>query len=78
MREIYRALKGTLQRTGSDFDHLVKATYHVTDNEAGNKLNEIRPQYYKPERPPAASKANVRGVGMAEKTVMLDMIAVPK
>jgi len=78
VREIFRALKGTLQRTGSDFDHLVKATYYVTDDQASNKLNEMRPQYYKPDRPPAASKAKVRGVGMPEKTVMLDMIAVPR
>ena len=76
VREIFRRLKGTLRGAGSDFDHLVKAAYYVTDDDASGKLNEMRPQYYKPERPPAASKAKVRGVGMAEKTVMLDMIAV--
>ena len=78
VREIFRSLKGILQQSGSDFDHLVKATYYVSDDEASNKLNEIRPQFYKPDRPPAASKTKVKGVGMPEKTVTMDMIAVTK
>ena len=78
VREIFRSLKGILQQSGSDFDHLVKATYYVSDDDASNRLNEIRPQYYKPDRPPAASKAKVKGVGMPEKTVTMDMIAVTK
>jgi enamine deaminase RidA (YjgF/YER057c/UK114 family) len=78
VREIFRSLKGILQQSGSDFDHLVKATYYVSDDDASNRLNEIRPQFYKPDRPPAASKAKVQGVGMPEKTVTMDMIAVTK
>ena len=78
VREIFRSLKGILQQSRSDFDHLVKATYYVSDNDAGNKLNDIRPQFYKPDRPPAASKAKVKSVGMPEKTVTLDMIAVTR
>jgi enamine deaminase RidA (YjgF/YER057c/UK114 family) len=78
VREIFRSLKGILQQSGSDFDHLVKATYYVSDDDASNRLNEIRPQFYKPDRPPAASKAKVQGVGMPEKTVTMDMIAVTR
>jgi len=78
VREIFRSLKGILQQTGSDFDHLVKATYYVSDDDASNRLNEIRPQFYKPDRPPAASKAKVKGVSMAGKTVTMDVIAASK
>jgi len=78
VREIFQSLDKILKRTGSDFEHLVKATYYVTDDIAGNKLNEIRPEFFNPLRPPAASKAKVRGVGVPGKTVMLDMIAVTK
>jgi enamine deaminase RidA (YjgF/YER057c/UK114 family) len=67
-----------LESSGSDFEHLVKATYYVSDDLAGNKLNDIRPQFFNPLRPPAASKAKVRGVGVPDKTVTLDMIAVTK
>jgi N-sulfoglucosamine sulfohydrolase len=76
VREIFHSLGEVLQKSGSDFEHLAKTTYYVSDNEASNKLNNIRPEFYKPERPPAASKAKVKGVGMAGKSVTMDMIAV--
>jgi enamine deaminase RidA (YjgF/YER057c/UK114 family) len=78
VREIFAALGDVTKQAGSDFEHLVKATYYVTDNDASNKLNELRPEYYHPQRPPAASKAKVRGVGVSGKTVTMDMIAVTK
>jgi enamine deaminase RidA (YjgF/YER057c/UK114 family) len=78
VREIFGSLGELLKKTGSDFEHLVKATYYVTDDEASNKLNELRPEFYHPQRPPAASKAKVKGVGLAGKTVTMDMIAVTK
>lgn len=78
VREIFDSLGEVLKKTGSDFEHLVKATYYVTDNDASNKLNDLRPEFYNPQRPPAASKAKVKGVGIAGKTVTMDMIAVTK
>jgi Putative translation initiation inhibitor, yjgF family len=78
VREIFQSLGKILQTTGSDFEHLVKATYYVSDDAAGNKLNDIRPEFFNPVRPPAASKAKVRGVGVPDKTVAVDMIAVTK
>lgn len=77
IREIFGSLRGILQKTGSDFQHLVKATYYVANDDASNKLNALRPNYYDPKRPPAASKAMVPGVGIGGKSATLDMIAVP-
>jgi enamine deaminase RidA (YjgF/YER057c/UK114 family) len=74
--EIFDVLKSILEKTGSDFRHLVKATYYPTTEETSRKLGELRPRFYDPRRPPAASKAVVQGVGMAAKTITLDMIAV--
>jgi enamine deaminase RidA (YjgF/YER057c/UK114 family) len=62
---------------GSDLLHLAKATYYVADDVTSRKLNEVRPEYYDPKHPPAASKAGVRGTGKQNRTVTLDMIAVP-
>jgi enamine deaminase RidA (YjgF/YER057c/UK114 family) len=76
--EIFDALGGIAKQTGSDLEHLVKATYYVTDADASRQLNELRPRYYNPLRPPAASKAMVRGTGQSGRTVTLDMIAVTK
>ncbi len=76
IREIFASLQQLLQQTGSDLRHLVKATYYVSDDVADRKLNEIRPEFYDPKRPPSASKARVPGVGIAGQSITLDMIAV--
>jgi enamine deaminase RidA (YjgF/YER057c/UK114 family) len=76
VREIFNSLGEILHETGSDFEHLAKATYYVSDDDASNKLNDLRPKFYNPERPPAASKAKMKSIGNPGKTVTLDMIAV--
>lgn len=78
VREIFQSLGKILHSTGSDFEHLVKATYYVSDDLAGNKLNDVRAEFFNPPRPPAASKAKVRGVAVRDKTITVDMIAVTK
>jgi enamine deaminase RidA (YjgF/YER057c/UK114 family) len=77
IRTIFSELRSVLSATGSDLLHLVKATYYVTDDVTSRKLNEIRPEFYDPKHPPAASKAGVRGTGKQNRSVTLDMIAVP-
>lgn len=78
VRAIFDQLRDLTRKTDSDFEHLVKATYYVTDEDASSKLNELRPEFYNPQRPPAASKAKVKSVGVPGRTVTLDMIAVTK
>ncbi len=78
LRDIFSTLEYLADKTGSDLRHLVKATYYVADDESDKKLNELRPKYYDPARPPAASKARVVGAGMENTSVTLDMIAVSK
>ena len=57
MKSILEVLGKRLEAAGSDLRHLVKATYYVTDEDASRALNELRPKFYDPARPPAASKA---------------------
>lgn len=77
VRSVFEQLTELLAPAGSGLRHLVKATYYVADEPASAMLNKLRPEYYDPGRPPAASKAPVHGVGRAERTLTLDMIAVP-
>lgn len=77
VKSIFTELAAILKKAGSDFDHLVKATYYVDTPDASNQLNVLRPNYLRPDRPPAASKAMVKGVGVPGKTVTVDMIAAP-
>jgi enamine deaminase RidA (YjgF/YER057c/UK114 family) len=75
---VFTQLRHILAEAGSDFRHLAKATYYVSDDDASRALNELRPRYYDPKRPPAASKAMVEGVGVPGRSITLDMIAVPR
>jgi enamine deaminase RidA (YjgF/YER057c/UK114 family) len=77
VKEIFATLNDALRATGSDMRQLAKATYYVADDDASRALNELRPKYFDPARPPAASKAMVRRVGRPGKTITLDMIAAP-
>jgi enamine deaminase RidA (YjgF/YER057c/UK114 family) len=76
VRDVFGQLEQILSDSGSDFLHLAKATYYVSDDDASKQLNELRPEYYDPQRPPAASKATVHGVAQVDRTLSIDMIAV--
>jgi enamine deaminase RidA (YjgF/YER057c/UK114 family) len=75
-RDLFDQLKTILDQTGSDMLHLAKATYYVCDDDAGRGFDRVRPQFFDPQRPPAASKVMVYGVGQAGRTLTMDMIAV--
>lgn len=77
VEDVFAQLKDVLAKTDSDLKHLAKATYYVSTEAVSKALNELRPNYYDPQRPPAASKAMVSGTGRAGRTLTLDMIAVP-
>lgn len=77
-QEMFGSLEKLLDKTGSDFRHLAKATYYVSTEPASTKLNEIRPKFYDPKRPPAASKIMVPGTGLGGHTTALDIIAIRK
>jgi enamine deaminase RidA (YjgF/YER057c/UK114 family) len=77
VNSIFAQLQDVLKQTGSDLRHLVKATYYVSDDDASKQLNAIRPKFYDPQRPPAASKAVVPAVGRRDRSISIDMIAIP-
>lgn len=75
---VFGQLEETLAKVGSDMRHLVKGTYYVSDDDAARWVDRTRPRYYDPTCPPAASKVMVHGVGMSQRTMTIDMIAVPR
>ena len=74
--DVFAQLQAILDQTGSDMLHLAKATYYVCDDDAGRGFDRVRPLFFDPQRPPAASKVMVHGVGQAGRTLTMDMIAV--
>lgn len=77
VKSLFADLEKIVKEAGSDLRHLAKATYYVANGEVSAQLNALRPKYYYPKHPPAASKASVTGVGVEGCTITLDMIAVP-
>lgn len=75
VRGLFRSLQGALTLTGGDMPHLVKATYYCTDDDSSQVLNKLRPEFYDPQRPPAASKAMVKALALPDRSITLDMIA---
>jgi enamine deaminase RidA (YjgF/YER057c/UK114 family) len=73
----FDALGKLLVKTDSNFKHLAKATYYVTDDEISKAHNTIRPKFYDAARPPAASKALVEKTGHPGSRYVMDMVAVP-
>ncbi len=78
VKDIFAQMTALLAKTGSDLRHLAKATYYCSTDEASKALNDLRPNYYDKNRPPAASKAIVAGAGRAGRNLTMDIIAVPK
>lgn len=78
IREVFREVERIAKSGGSDLQHLAKATYYVSTDEVSKNLNTVRPEFYHPDRPPAASKAKVSGTGRKGRSMTLDLIAVPR
>ncbi|MDF1844832.1 MAG: Rid family hydrolase [Rubripirellula sp.] len=74
VQSIFEQLIRRLKPARSNLRHLAKAEYYVTSASSSSALNQIRPLYYDPARPPAASKAMVRGIGHADRAVSIAMI----
>ncbi|QDV48929.1 RidA family protein [Gimesia fumaroli] len=77
IHSVFNQLKEIVGEAHSDMQHLVKATYYVSENEISGDFGKIRKEYYNPNRPPAASKATVKSVGIPNRILLLDMIVVP-
>ena len=77
VRSVLDELGRLAEMAGSNLSHLAKATYYVAAKPASTMLNRSRPQYYLPTRPPAASKISVATIGVRDRTLLMDMVAVP-
>ena len=75
-RDVFDQLQSVLAKTGSDMQHLVKATYYVSDDDGSRGIDKMRRELFAPARPPAASKVTVHAVGHSDRKLSIDMIAV--
>ncbi len=73
---VFDQLEAILAKAGSDLRHMAKGTYYVIDDGSASGMDRVRLWRYDLASAPAASKCMVHGVGKAERTMTLDMIAV--
>ena len=73
---VFDQLETILAQAGSDLRHMAKGTYYVIDDGSASGMDRVRLWRYDQGSAPAASKCMVHGVGKAERTMTLDMIAV--
>jgi len=74
---VFHQLERIAEKSGTNLRHFAKATYYVSDNEVSSALNQLRPNYFDPERPPAASKVIVPRIGEYHLGLLIDMVAAP-
>jgi enamine deaminase RidA (YjgF/YER057c/UK114 family) len=73
--DVFEQLQAILKQAGGDMLHLAKASYYVSDDDAGRGFDRVRPRFFDQLHPPAASKVMVHGVGRVQRTLTMDMIA---
>src|SRR5690606_5755736 len=69
---VFDQLQTILAETGSDLRHLAKGTYYVSDDGSARGMDRARLWLYDQDRPPAASKCMVHGVGQPGRTLTMD------
>ncbi len=74
VNHLFGLMDNVLKTSGSDFRNLLKATYYINNDQYSKSLGDLRPKYYDPKRPPAASKAMLKGVGLDGAGISIDMI----
>lgn len=78
VKSLYASLARISAKSGTSLRHFAKATYYVSDKEVSAALNEIRPEFYDPERPPAASKIAIPALVEKERGLLIDMVGAPQ
>lgn len=75
-RNLFETLSRILEKAGSSYDHLVKASYYPSHEKGREGLMKVRTAFYNPERPPVASLIRIQGTGREGIYLNMDMVAV--
>jgi len=75
-RNLFLTLSRILQKAGSSYDHLVKASYYPSHEKGREGLMKVRTEFYNPERPPVASLIRIQGTGREGIYLNVDMVGV--
>jgi enamine deaminase RidA (YjgF/YER057c/UK114 family) len=76
IRNIFNQFEEILPQAGTDFNHLAKGQYYVSDWDILGALGTVREEYYEADRPPTSSLIPVRGVGQPDRSITIDLVGV--
>lgn len=75
IRNVYMALKKSLEQFGASFQNVVKENLYTTDIEAMKKYNYVRKEFYKGDFP-AATWVQVVRLFMLDAKLEVELVAV--
>ena len=75
IRNVYMALKKSLEQFGASFQNVVKENLYTTDIEAMKKYNYVRKEFYKGDFP-ATTWVQVVRLFMPEAKLEVELVAV--
>jgi enamine deaminase RidA (YjgF/YER057c/UK114 family) len=75
IRNVYMALKKSLEQFGASFQNVVKENLYTTDIEAMKKYNYVRKEFYKGDFP-AATWVQVVRLFMPDAKLEVELVAV--
>lgn len=76
LRNVYEAMKTTLEHFDLTFQNVVEEVVYVTDMPALIEQNEIRKSYYEGVEPPATTALAVAGLAFEGQVVEVKAVAV--
>jgi len=76
IRDVFGQLKTRVEEAGTSMTNLANVNYFLSSRETNSELSPIRPEYYAPDRAPAANRIGLPGVGKEGRTIMVDAVAV--
>jgi reactive intermediate/imine deaminase len=74
-RQVFANLKIALEAAGTDFAHVVKLTFYLTDISKIALVRGIRDAFVNPEHPPASTAVEIRRLVREEFLIEVDAVA---
>ncbi len=75
-RQVFENLKAGLEAVGTDFAHVVKLTYFLTDASQIAVVRGIRDMFVDPKHPPASTAVQIARLVREEFLIEVDAVAV--
>jgi len=74
--QVFENLKAALAAVGAGFDDVVKVTFFIVDMSQMPVVREVRNRYLNPQRPPASTAVEVKGLVRPELMLEVEALAV--